>query len=95
MNNMELFQSEKRSILVATTSDLEAAIRNVISDFLSERDEIIADAKVSRAVTAKRLHKTPMTLFRWERAGKLHPIRIGRSIYYLDSEVKLLENGLK
>ena len=52
-----------------------------------------ADVKVSRTATAKRLGKTPMTLTRWEQAGKIHPIKIGRSIYYLEREVKAIEEG--
>lgn len=82
-------------MLIATVPDLETAIRNVVSELLAERQEATADVKVSRAATAKRLHKTPMTLTRWEQAGKIHPIKIGRTIYYMESEVKLIEAGKK
>lgn len=82
-------------LIVLSASDLETVIRNVVSELLAERQEATADVKVSRAATAKRLHKTPMTLTRWEQAGKIHPIKIGRSIYYMESEVKLIEAGKK
>lgn len=81
--------------IVLSASDLETVIRNVVSELLSERKESEADVKVSRTATAKRLHKTPMTLTRWEKAGKIHPIKIGRSIYYMESEVKQIEEGKK
>lgn len=80
-------------MLVATVPDLEAAIRNVVSELLAEKQESDADEKVSRTATAKRLHKTPMTLTRWEQAGKIHPIRVGRTIYYSEKEVRAIEQG--
>ena len=79
--------------IVVTVSDLETVIRNVVSELLAERREADADVKVSRTATVKRLHKSPMTLTRWEKVGKIHPIKIGRSIYYLESEVKAIEEG--
>lgn len=85
--------SDERTLLVTTVPDLEIAIRNVVSEFLAERQEETSNVKVSRAATAKRLRKTPMTLTRWEKAGKIHPVRVGRSIYYLESEVQRLEEG--
>jgi hypothetical protein len=91
--NKILQTSDERTLLVTTAPDLERAIRNVVSEFLAEKQESTDDVKVSRAAAAKRLRKTPMTLTRWEKAGKIHPIRIGRSIYYAESEVKRLEEG--
>ena len=89
----DLFLPEERKIYLVSAPDLENAIRNVVSEALVAERESITDEKVSRAATAKRLHKTPMTLTRWEKAGKIHPIRIGRSIYYAESEVKRIEEG--
>jgi hypothetical protein len=94
MTNLLKF-SEEHTLLLLNASDLETAVRNVVSELLAEKQEATADVKVSRAATAKRLHKTPMTLTRWEQAGKIHPIKIGRSIYYMESEVKLIEAGKK
>ena len=91
----QLKANNERTLLVATVPDLETAIRNVVTELLAERQEAIEDVKVSRVATAKRLHKTPLTLTRWERAGKIHPIKIGRSIYYMESEVRLIEAGEK
>ena len=85
--------SEERTLLLVSAPDLETAIRNVVSELLAEKRESDADVKVSRTATAKRLGKTPMTLTRWEQAGKIHPIKIGRSIYYLEREVKAIEEG--
>lgn len=94
MTNLLKF-SEEHTLLLLNASDLETAVRNVVSDLLAEKQEANADVKVSRTATAKRLHKTPMTLTRWGKAGKIHPIKVGRSIYYMESEVKLIEDGKK
>ena len=94
MTNLLKF-SEEHTLLLLNASDLETAVRNVVSELLVEKQEANADVKVSRTATAKRLHKTPMTLTRWEKAGKIHPIKVGRSIYYMESEVKLIEEGRK
>ena len=85
--------NDERTLFMASVMDMETAIRNVVSDYLAARQDATDDVKVSRAATAKRLHKTPMTLTRWEKAGKIHPIRIGRTIYYMESEVKMIEDG--
>lgn len=88
-----LLLSEERTLLLLSAPDLENAIRNVVSEVLVAEREQNGDIKVSRAAAAKRLHKTPQTLTRWERAGKLHPIRVGRTIYYAEAEVKMIEDG--
>ena len=85
--------SEGKTLFLVSAPDLENAIRNVVTEALVTQREPITDVKVSRAATAKRLHKTPQTLTRWEKAGKIHPVRVGRSIYYLESEVQRLEEG--
>lgn len=87
--------NDERTLLIATVPDPETAIRNVVSELLAEKRESDADVKVSRTATAKRLGKTPMTLTRWEQAGKIHSIKIGGSIYYLEREVKAIEEGRK
>ncbi len=84
---------KENTLLVISASDLETAFRNVLSAVLTEKEAAAVDEKVSRTATSKRLHKTPMTLTRWEQAGKIHPIKIGRTIYYLESEVKAIEEG--
>ena len=51
------------------------------------------DARISRAAACKRLGKTPSSLYRWEQAAKLHPIKIGRSTYYMEREIIDIEEG--
>lgn len=81
--------------IVISASELELAFRNVLSDLLAKKQEADADEKVSRTMACKRLRKTPMTLTRWEQAGKIHPIRVGRSIFYSEKEIKAIEEGRK
>ena len=86
-------KKEEKTVIVTTASDLEAAIRKVVVEIIEEKREVVISKKISRKATAQRLQKTPMTLTRWEKAGKIHPIKIGRSVYYMESEVKDIEEG--
>lgn len=85
---------------VLKRDDLEEVVRTVVSELLDEREQerqareqLRLATKVARGATAKRLHKDLSTLYRWEQAGLLHPIRIGRSVYYLESEIQMIEEG--
>lgn len=79
--------------IVLDEQDLEQAIRNVLSEILAEKAKENNDAKISRAAACKRLGKTPSSLYRWEQAAKLHPIKIGRSTYYMEREIIDIEEG--
>lgn len=85
---------------VLKRDDLEEVVRTVVSELLDEREQerqareqLRLATKVARGATAKRLQKDLSTLYRWEQAGLLHPIRIGRSVYYLESEIQMIEEG--
>lgn len=92
--------AREHTLLVTTVPELETAFRNVLSQLLDQREqerlsreEKRLATKLSRGATAKRLQKDLSTLYRWEQAGLLHPIRIGRSVYYLESEIQMIEEG--
>ena len=92
--------NNEHTLLVTTVPELEAAFRNVLSQLLDEREQerqareqLRLATKLSRGATAKRLQKDLSTLYRWEQAGLLHPIRIGRSVFYLESEIQMIEEG--
>ena len=85
--------TEERTLLVLTAPDLETAIRNVLSDFLAKQEEQKEEALVRRNEVNKRLHVDNSTLWRWDRDGYLKAIRIGRSVFYRESDVKRLEEG--
>ena len=85
--------SEERTLLVLSASDLETAIRNVLSEFLAKQEEQKEAALVRRNEVNKRLHVDNSTLWRWDHTGYLKAVRIGRSVYYKESDVKRLEGG--
>lgn len=92
MVDLSLFD-EKKTLLITTAPELEIAFRNVLSEFLAEKAKENNVAKISRAAACKRLGKTPSSLYRWEQAAKLHPIKIGRSTYYMEREIIDIEEG--
>lgn len=80
--------------------DLEEVVRSVVSEIIARfeqerkaQEEAKHDAKILRSVASERLNKDLSTLYRWEKAGMLHPIKIGRSVYYRESEIKGIEEG--
>lgn len=106
MNNLHDLIDSKRmttkesTLLVTSVPELEAAFRNVLSQLLDEREqerlaheEARRSARISRAAACKRLNKDASTLFRWERSGMLHPIHIGRNVFYPESEIINIEEG--
>ena len=79
--------------VVLSASDLEAVVRNVVTEVISEHAAPKKDEKITRIAAAKRLGKDLSTLNRWARAGKVHPIRIGASVYFRLSEIEAIEEG--
>ncbi len=92
--------SSEHHLVVISSADLENAFRRVLSDVLDQkeqeriaREEAQKNAKINRNVASERLKKDLSTLYRWEKAGMLHPIKVGRTVYYLEAEIRNIEQG--
>lgn len=90
---MNSILTTEHQLLICAVPDLELAIRNVLSDMLAERETEKKDARITRAAAAKRLNKDFSTLNRWARAGMIHPIKVGRTVYFKESEIIAIEEG--
>lgn len=84
---------DKKIQIVLDAEDLKEAFRSVLSDLLSARETEKKDARITRAAAAKRLNKDFSTLNRWARAGMIHPIKVGRTVYFKESEIIAIEEG--
>lgn len=100
LNAFRHMTANEHTLLVVSAPDLEKAVWNVVTKLLDQKEQerIVMeqsrkDAKIKRDVACERLKKEQSTLFRWERAGMLHPIKIGRTVYYLESEIRVIEEG--
>ena len=96
MNDSIFADQSEHTLLLLTASELEEAFRNILSELLDERErerkaQEKLNIRISRTAAAKRLNKNITTLYRWEQAGMLHPIHIGRSVYYTEREIQLIE----
>lgn len=90
----DLFKfSEEHKLLIVSAPDLERAVRNVALEILAKQEEQKEDPLVPRNLVNERLHVDNSTLWRWDKTGYLKAIRIGRSVYYKESDVKRLEGG--
>ena len=81
--------------IVLSAPELETVLRNVLSDFLARQEEQKEDPLVPRKVVNERLHVDNSTLWRWDHTGYLKAVRIGRSVFYRESDLKRLEGGTK
>ena len=88
----------EQPIVISSSSVLENAFRKVISELLDAKEQemiekrlAMLDQLISRKDAAERLDKDPITLYRWEKCGMLHPQKKGRSVFYPMAEIIALE----
>ena len=77
--------------IVLSPDDLEEAIRTVASELLTQREVERTDRRITRAAARERLKVDYTTLWRWDKSGYLPAIRIGRTVYYRETNVKKIE----
>ncbi|MBQ4388807.1 MAG: hypothetical protein II824_02390 [Bacteroidales bacterium] len=75
------------------TQDELDAIKAAVNEAMNERDRQTQESFLKRRDTAKRLAVDLSTLWRWEKAGYLIPIRRGGRLWYAESDIIKLENG--
>ena len=89
-----LNENDQRTIqIVVSRDDLEEAIRTVMGEILTKKEEESVDARITKAAARERLKVDDTTLWRWDKCGYLKAIHIGRSVYYREADIKRLEEG--
>lgn len=73
----------------------EALARRVREEARRESGAVADDELVPKEVARKRLlgGVDPSTLWRWEKAGYLAPVRIGTKVYYRRGDISRLVDG--
>ncbi len=79
--------------IVMDRDDLEEAIRTVVGELIVQHEEQKKEVRITREAAKKRLQVGDTTLWRWDQSGYLKAIRVGRSVYYLESDVRRIEEG--
>ena len=92
MNNIFEAATE-HFVLMVPKEDLTEAIRSVVSELLAEREEQKKEALLTRKAVSERLNVDNSTLWRWDKANYLKPIRVGKAVYYKESDVIDIEEG--
>lgn len=80
-------------VLMVTGAELEEAFRTILSELLAEKAAGSRERKIPRLEVARRLGVDPSTLWRWDKAGYLKPVRQGSKVFYRESDVIDLEEG--
>lgn len=84
----------QRPVIVIPADDLETAFRTVVSEVLKEKEEAEREANISRKAVRERLGVDSSTLWRWDKTGYLRAYHRGRAVFYHESDVKQLEEGI-
>lgn len=86
--------NEQRIIqIVVNQDDLKEAFRSVVNEMFAKKEEERKDARITKAAARERLKVDDSTLWRWDKIGYLKAIRIGRSVYYREDDVRKIEEG--
>ena len=90
--------NEKNDLMKALQTLLSPIIKEVVLATIDEQREkqpsVKDDVRLTAAAAAEQLNTTKITLWRWAKQGYLSPIKIGRKVYYLQSEInKLTQRG--
>ena len=75
------------SIIVLQASELEAMIKKIVQGLLEQKEEPAVDRQLTVGQVCKILQVNRTTLWRWEKAKFLVPIRLGGRVYYNESQL--------
>lgn len=84
----------QRPVIVISADDLETAFRTILLEVLKEKEETEREANISRKAVRERLGVDNSTLWRWDKVGYLKAYHRGRKVFYHESDVKQLEEGI-
>lgn len=71
----------------------EDDVKKIIWEALVGNEGKMRVTLLNLEAVANRLHKSKVTLWRWDRSGHLKAVRIGRAIWYRLEDVEELERG--
>ena len=93
MVRIKLKTKSKMNSINLETGDLYNMIHEAVEDALKKQSARSASTLLTREATAKRLGVDVSTLWRWDRAGYLKSVRIGRAVHYRLSDIEARERG--
>ena len=92
-SEVKLKTKSKMNSINLETGDLYNMIHEAVEDALKKQSARSASTLLTREATAKRLGVDVSTLWRWDRAGYLKSVRIGRAVHYRLSDIEARERG--
>ena len=92
-SEVKLKTKSKMNSINLETGDLYNMIHEAVEDALKKQSARSASTLLTRESTAKRLGVDVSTLWRWDRAGYLKSVRIGRAVHYRLSDIEARERG--
>ena len=83
----------EKSMYLLDSCELESVIRKVFQEILDSRESKQEGNLLTIAETANQLCVNKSTLWRWEKAKYLVPVRFGGSVRYRQSDIERICKG--
>ena len=93
----EIFESNSNIQLVIGANDLKDLAQQIIAqvrdEFVSEEERKNQNTYLTNEAACEMLGKSRGTLWRWEKAGYLTPVKVGKTLKYRLSDVLKIKEG--
>lgn len=89
----DLIQNNASVLITLTDAQLEAYSVNLINKVMENLHSTKKDDLLSPEEVASKMKIAKVTLWRWEKQGYLIPSRLGRKVYYKESDIKRIMEG--
>lgn len=95
---LEALKSGENVQIVVGIADLKEMFLQVIEEYEQGREaqkqsEVEANGLVSIAEVCSRLNVSKPTLFRWHNMGYLRKVKVGRKVFYKESDLRSIETS--
>ena len=87
-----LVEDKNETFMLISQNTLEAAIRNVLGEFLAKKDEK-SQIFISKEEAMNILKVDASTLWRWNKSGYLKCTKVGNKVRYCLADVEDIQNG--
>lgn len=95
MSIRNIIENEQNVQIVVNAADLKELILEWTNEKESQIEAMKADVHLTPSEAASALKITKPTLWRWQKAGHLIPIKIAGKVYYKKSDIDRILAGEK
>ncbi len=89
----DIINAQPNLQLVINAADLKELFNEWMNEYMSAKATEVKkeDVLLTADEAAAQLHKTKTTLWRWGKVGLLHPVKVGKSVQFWQSDLDKLK----